>query len=128
MKKLILILSIILLVGCVEDPYKRYGYNTKTKIPVQTTPENPVPQKKTLTEKAAEREREFESTNVTLYSTTGKKRGYIDAYKGEYDGHKFYIFLGTDKMSVVPEAMVEYYEIFLKEYETQQVHNSCKEW
>ena len=69
---------------------------------------------KTLAEKAAERERELESTTVTLYSTTGRKRGYIDAYKGEYDGHKFYIFLGTDKMTVIPEAMVEYYENLLK--------------
>ena len=137
MKKLILILlgilsvcvlSIILLVGCTNDPNKGYGYNTKTEIPVQTTPENNVPQKKTLAEKAAEREMVYGSTTMTLYSTTGKRRGYSDAYKGEFDGHEFYVFMGPDKMSVIPVAMVEYYENLMKEYETQQVYNPGEGW
>ena len=53
---------------------------------------------------------------------------YSDAYKGEFDGHEFYVFMGPDKMSVIPVVMVEYYENLMKEYETQQVHNPGEGW
>lgn len=126
MKKFIFILSIILLVGCMEDPYKKYGYNTKTKIPVQTTPENPVPQKKeTFRERTT---REFDYHNTRLYDLKGREIGSVNTYKGTYDGHEFYVFSGPDKMSVVPVAMVEYYENLLKQYEAQQVYNSGEGW
>lgn len=109
MKKLILILSIILFIGCSDNTNKGYGYDVKTK----TTSVDSTKQKMgDFWEKAITRE---ESRTMKLYNLNGGVDGIIRAYKGEYDGCEFYIFSSGDGLSVIPVAMCKYYEEILNQ-------------
>ena len=115
MKKLILILSVLLLVAC-SGGNRGYGYNVKTEIPTQTPQTNTNTQKSEgFFERTSRRERE---RTMYLYNPSGDSYGAsIYVYKGTYDGHDFYVFQDGDGLSVIPVAMCEYYENLLKSEE-----------
>ena len=113
MKKLILILSIlILLVSCSSNDNKGYGYNTKSEIPEQTTQPSTNPQNSEGFFARATRLEETRSMHV--YNLQGYEFKYIYAYKGNYDGHEFYVFQDGDGLCVVPVALCKYYESLLE--------------
>ena len=113
MKKLILILSIlILLVSCSSNDNKGYGYNTKSEIPEQTTQPSTNPQKSEGV--FARATRLAESRVMNLYNLQGYELGYIYVYKGNYDGHEFYVFKDDYGLCVVPVALCKYYESLLE--------------
>ena len=108
MKKLILLLSILLLVGCSSNQNMGYGYNTKTSTPVQVDTNSSgyhQPQeKKSWWERAAET---ANAQYMDLYDVNGNETVYsIRAFKGTYDGHVFYVFKMGDQFCVVPMSIV----------------------
>ena len=82
MKKIITLIAILFLfVGCCESGNQGYGYNT------QTTTEKP--QEKDIFTRASERQKNF---HMTLRGLDGKALSTCTVYKGEFDGHTWYVF------------------------------------
>ena len=51
---------------------------------------------------------------MRVYNLQGYEFKYIYAYKGNYDGHDFYVFQDGDGLCVVPVALCKYYESLLE--------------
>ena len=68
---------LVMLLGCSSNGNQGYGYETKS------SPE------KNFLERAAENRG---TTSMNLYDTKGRLRNSCRAYKGEFDGHTWYVF------------------------------------
>ena len=68
---------LVMILGCCPNDNKGYGYETKS------SPE------KSFLEKAAENRG---TSSMNLYDTKGRLRNSCRAYKGEFDGHTWYVF------------------------------------
>lgn len=92
MKKiLIAICAVLVLMGCVQDKNRGYGYEVKTEIPVTDTLTHPQ-EKESWATRAA---RNTEARYMDLYDLNGKKADYCRVLKGTFDGHTWYVF--TDR-------------------------------
>ena len=65
----------------------------------------PSPQKKGFFEQAAENAR---ASNIEMRDLNGRYAGSIHAYKGEYDGITWYVFIGADGIAVIPDPRTDY--------------------
>ena len=89
MKKLFLIFSLfVVLSGCSSDN-KGYGYDT-----------NPNKNSDYQLKIEATKERR-DAKRMKYYGRTGIKEGELGAYKGEFDGHTWYIFHNRNGESTV---------------------------
>lgn len=89
MKKIfVIICAILMMCACGPDPSKGYGYAVKTEIPV-TMPPDTV----TKVQRAVSHTQDAHTMN--FYDLEGNYRTYISAYKGEFDGYTFYLFLDS---------------------------------
>lgn len=86
MKKLIFIAAALIAASCTTSSNRGYGYNSKTTAPA---PQQETQKKESLIERA---ERTRMATTMKLYGTDGKYRTTLTAYKGEFDGHTWYVF------------------------------------
>ena len=94
---LILVLTLLFIAGC-ESGNQGYGYSVKTTQSVEANPVEATKKKSTYWER-------WDAYNMYLYDKNGKKCGSIQAYKAEYDGKKWYVFLGSDgRMTVVEDT------------------------
>ena len=100
MKKLIFIFIILLFASCSGDKNRGYGYNTKTEITVTDT----TNKKKSFWERAAENQ---DAKRMTLYNKYGGVEDWdeVRAYKGQFDEHTFYVFISSEGLVVIPEAL-----------------------
>ena len=77
MKRIFMFVILVMMLGCCPKGNQGYGYETKSS-----------PEKSFL-----ERTVENQSTKrMNLYDTKGKLRNSCAAYKGEFDGHTWYVF------------------------------------
>lgn len=89
MKKILILISILFLViGCCENGNLGYGYSTKTSSPEQTV-NTTTTSSKNIFELANERQK---SHTMKLYGSDGRSYSQCTAYKGEFDGHTWYVF------------------------------------
>ena len=88
MKKLILLISLLLIfTGCCESDNQGYGYNTKSEVNVdQTNKETKQPD---IFEMADQRRKNY---RMTLRGLDGRVMSSCTVYKGEFDGHTWYVF------------------------------------
>ena len=90
MKKIFVIIGILLMLcACGPDPSKGYGYSVKTEIPVTTPPDTVVKAKRSWSDV---QQHVQDARSMNFYDLDGNYRTYISAYKGEFDGHTFYLF------------------------------------
>ena len=75
MKRILMLVILVMVMGCSPNGNQGYGYGTSKE--------------KGFLERAAE---EQNAKTMKLYDTTGKLRSYCKAYKGEFDGHTWYVF------------------------------------
>lgn len=100
MKKFLLVVcTILLMCACGPNPNKGYGYNVKTNIPVTDT----MPHKQGKESWWERTARRAKASRMWLYDANGEEvMHYIDAYKGEFDGKSWYVFLdGEGRMTVI---------------------------
>lgn len=91
MKKILLIIcTILMMCACGPDTSKGYGYNTKSEIPVTTPPDTASHRKEKKSWTPPVHVQDAHTMN--FYDLDGNYRTYISAYKGEFDGHTFYLF------------------------------------
>ena len=91
MKKIVcLIAGILLMVGCCGSGNQGYGYNTKAQTTEQT---------QAAPSSTSERKGYFETLNerrkthtMVLRGTDGRYQSSCTVYKGEFDGHTWYVF------------------------------------
>ena len=72
---LVFTITLLFIAGCTSDGNKGYGYGSS--------------QKKDIFERAAE---ERNTRTIKLYDTKGRLVNSCRAYKGEFDGHTWYVF------------------------------------
>ena len=77
MNKFLILIILVIAVSCCPNDNKGYGYETKS------SPE------KNFLEKVAE---ERSAKTMNLYDTKGKLVSSCAAFKGEFDGHTWYVF------------------------------------
>lgn len=95
MKKIFLIIcAVLMMCACGPDPSKGYGYNTKTEIPVTTPPDTVTKAKRPTTHVQ-------DSHTMNFYDLEGNYRTYISAYRGEFDGHTFYLFKDSNDNVII---------------------------
>ena len=103
MKRVLLFLmGLMILISCCND---NSGYSYEVKTPMQAGIV-PSPQKKGFFEQAAENSK---ASSMELKDLNGRHAGSIHAYKGEYDGITWYVFIGSDGIAVVPAPVRWYY-------------------
>lgn len=98
---LVFTITLLFIAGC-ESGNQGYGYSVKASQSVETksVETHPVEAKK----KSSYWDR-YEAHTMHLYDVDGRHCSTINAYKGEYDGKKWYIFIGGDgKMTVVEDT------------------------
>lgn len=77
MKRILMLVILVMVLGCCPNNNNGYGYETKS------SPE------KSFLEKAAENQN---TKSMNLYDTKGRLVNSCRAYKGEFDGHTWYVF------------------------------------
>ena len=77
MKRILMFVILVMILGCCPNSNHSYGYETKS-----------YPEKNFL-ERATENQG---TTRMNLYDTKGRLRNSCRAYKGEFDGHTWYVF------------------------------------
>ena len=83
MKRFLLLIILLLSIAGCDSGNQGYGYNTKAQ------------------EKSTYQER-WEAYNMYLYDGHGQRYGSIRVFQGEYDGKRWYVFIGSDgRMTVV---------------------------
>ena len=100
MKKFLLIVcTILLMCACGSNSNKGFGYDVKTTIPVTDT----IPHKQEKESWWGKVSKRAETTRMWLYDVNGEEvMQYIEAYKGEFDGKSWYVFLdGEGRMTVI---------------------------
>ena len=90
MKKIVFILFAMLILSCCSNTSDNgYGYGTSTSQNMSKSSEG------NIVERAVKREVERVSRKAMyLYDTEGKMISSCSAYKGEFDGHTWYVFYG----------------------------------
>lgn len=87
MKKIITLISIIILFTSCKSNNNGYGYNVKQEqVKTDSIKSEPT---KNIFEIADERRM---GHTMILYGSTGKRESQCTAYKGEFDGHTWYVF------------------------------------
>lgn len=81
MKKIILLFVLFIIAGCGSNNNKGYGYDAKQET-----------KSKSLFELAEEKRL---SHTMYLYGSDGRKYSDCTVYKGEFDGHTWYVFYGN---------------------------------
>ena len=95
MKKIFAIICAgLMMCACGPDPSKGYGYNTKTEIPVTTPPD-------TVTKAKRPGIHVQNAHTMNFYDLEGNYRTYISAYRGEFDGHTFYLFKDSNDNVII---------------------------
>jgi len=83
MKRILVILFALLFIAGCDSSNRGYGYNTSEK-------------------KDSSYESRFNARTMRMYGLDGKAYNYCYAWRGEYDGHSWYIFrLTTETLTVV---------------------------
>lgn len=77
MKRILMLVILVMVLGCCPNNNNGYEYETKS------SPE------KSFLEKAAENQN---TKSMNLYDTKGRLVNSCRAYKGEFDGHTWYVF------------------------------------
>ena len=86
MKKIIVILFTMLIISCCPNTNDNgYGYGTSTSQNMSKSSEG------NIFEREAER---MSRKTMYLYDTKGTMISACSAYKGEFDGHTWYVFYG----------------------------------
>ena len=75
MKRILMFVILVMILGCSSNGNQGYGYGTS--------------QEKNIFERAAE---ERNTRTIKLYDTKGRLVNSCRAYKGEFDGHTWYVF------------------------------------
>ena len=75
MKRILMFVILVMILGCSSNDNQGYGYGTA--------------QEKDIFEKVAE---ERNTRTIKLYDTKGRLVNSCRAYKGEFDGHTWYVF------------------------------------
>lgn len=86
-KVLIFVIMLVITLGCCESN-QGYGYNTRTSVPDVSQPSSESASK-SLFNQAYERRM---THTMELKGTDGKILSSCTVYKGEFDGHTWYVF------------------------------------
>ena len=94
---LVFTITLLFIAGC-ESGNQGYGYSVKASQSAETHPVEATKKKSSYWDR-------YEAHTLHLYDVDGRQCGSINAYKGEYDGKKWYIFIGGDgRMTVVEDT------------------------
>ena len=100
---LILVLTLLFIAGC-ESGNQGYGYSVK--------PENTVSQQSPSEKKQSTYRSRWEAHTMKIHGLDGTPQGDIQAYKGEFDGKTWYVFIAGDgRMAVVEDTSEKTYKV-----------------